>query len=405
MDARIGHWLQGSYKNHTLIRPVVKGQEFDIDIGMYLFLHAENEGISAESSKSLHREVLEWYSSRQNESQVEPSKNSCERLSYPSSFHIDVPLYYFDEHSQTCRLATNESGWVDSDPKAFQDWFNDAVKTFTPIELAKLRRNIKYLKVWTALKGLDDGISVPSIALTVLVVQSFRDAGAEDDTFLETAAEVADYLIMHAELPSPVNGDDLLRFSDEEREVICRRASMLRDTCQHVSACKDSFEQYFLWSSVFEHIFPPYSEQYDEISQNTNLPAVTRPPRLRVRHVNKAGNIVSNDICDSIRAYRDEGLYFSIENQEDYGPGAQVHWTVRNQEKEAMWVNDLGHTSRKPKEAEQYETCAYAGIHYMECLVIDGARLAGVSVVRVNITGFSRPVRNPPRKKQFKGRR
>lgn len=33
-------WLQGSYKSHTLIKPVDKFSTYDIDVGIYLFFDA-----------------------------------------------------------------------------------------------------------------------------------------------------------------------------------------------------------------------------------------------------------------------------------------------------------------------------------------------------------------------------
>src|SRR5690606_37906311 len=47
LEVPVRHWLQGSYKNHTLIRPIQKGDEFDIDVGIYLLCNAENDGLSA----------------------------------------------------------------------------------------------------------------------------------------------------------------------------------------------------------------------------------------------------------------------------------------------------------------------------------------------------------------------
>ena len=44
LEAPVKHWLQGSYKNHTLIRPIQKGDEFDIDVGVYILCNAEDEG-------------------------------------------------------------------------------------------------------------------------------------------------------------------------------------------------------------------------------------------------------------------------------------------------------------------------------------------------------------------------
>ncbi|WP_428608216.1 cyclic GMP-AMP synthase DncV-like nucleotidyltransferase [Sedimenticola sp.] len=71
LDAPVKHWLQGSYKNHTLIRPIQKGDEFDIDVGLYVLCNAEDEGLSALEVKQLNRNILEWYVLNRPEAKVE----------------------------------------------------------------------------------------------------------------------------------------------------------------------------------------------------------------------------------------------------------------------------------------------------------------------------------------------
>lgn len=402
LEVEVKHWLQGSYKNHTLIRPVHKGGEFDIDVGIYLLCDAEEEGFSASDVKQLNREVLHWFVSNRPEAKVAESKNSCERLVYPASFHIDIPLYYFDSETGTCRLATQNDGWVDSDPKAFQDWFDSTVSHLGQTSLARLRRVIKYLKTWTALKGEQDGIYIPSIALTVLVANNFVDAKDDDDSFIETAIRVMDYIIDNDSIDNPVGSGDLLGLIDEDLSTLREKAKALKNSCLFIKDSADSFQQYVLWSATFEHMFPPFMERSDEVAKNTNLPAITIPPRIRVRHLDKEGKVLSDKVTEEIRTYRDEVLYFSIDNVEDYSEYAEIHWIVRNQDSEAKRVNDLGHTTVLRRDEVRYEGCSYSGTHYMECLVLDSGNIQGISAVKVRITGFSRPVRNPPRRKYFR---
>jgi hypothetical protein len=178
----------------------------------------------------------------------------------------------------------------------------------------------------------------------------------------------------------------------------------LKNSCEFIDEATDSFQQYVLWSATFEHMFPPFIERTDEVSKNTNLPAITIPPKIRVRHNDKRKRLISNGITSEIRVFRDEEIYFSIDNKGDYSQTAEVHWIVRNQDAEAMRVNDLGHTSVLTVEDERYEGCSYSGTHYMECLILDQNNIKGIGAVKVRITGFSRPLRNPPRKSHYKGR-
>lgn len=404
LESPVKHWLQGSYKNHTLIRPIHKGDEFDIDVGIYVLCNAEDDGLSALEVKQLNRNILEWYVSNRPEAKVGASKTSCERLIYPSSFHIDIPIYYYDADTNTCKLAIESDEWVDSDPKAFQDWFNKKVSNLTPKSLAQLRRMIKYLKVWTAIKGKKDGIRIPSIAITVLVAEQYVEADDDDDAFIQTAAAVMSYVIDNETLGNPCNGGDLFGFKNDEYELVKTRAIALKNSCQFIDESEDSLEQYVLWSATFEHMFPPFVERFDEVSKKTNLPAITVPPKIKVRHLDKNKRFLSNAVTDEIKVFRNEELYFSIDNKADYSETAEIHWIVRNQDAEAKRVNDLGHTSVLSVSDERYEGCSYSGTHYMECLVLDKNNIKGIGAVKVRITGFSRPLRNPRRKKYYKGR-
>jgi hypothetical protein len=401
-EVSVGHWLQGSYKNHTLIRPVKKGDEFDIDVGIYLLCNAEIDGLEAHVAKNLNREILEWYVSNRPEAKVAESKNSCERLSYPASFHLDIPLYYFDEKTGICKLATQNDGWVDSDPKALQDWFDIAVSHLEKSSIAKLRRIIKYLKVWTALKSKSDGVSIPSIALTVLVANNFIEFDDDDDTFIQTTINVMEYILNNDTLKNPVHGGDLFGFKDNDLQLAQSKAQALKKSCEFIAQSTDSFEQYVLWSATFEHMFPPFIERLEEVTKNTKLPAITTPPKINVRHLDKSKNLLNNKVTNSVRTFRDEELYFSIENTHDYSNNAEVRWIVRNQDDEARRLNDLGHTTVLSKDEVRNEGCSYNGTHYMECLVLDNNTIKGISAVKVIVTGFSRPLRNPPRKQHFK---
>lgn len=404
LETSVKHWLQGSYKNHTLIRPIQKGDEFDIDVGVYILCNAEEEGLSALGVKNLNRQVLEWFVSNRPEANLEDSKTSCERLSYPSSFHLDIPIYYFDRDANVCKLATQDDEWIDSDPKALQDWFDNKTSTLSSSSLSQLRRVIKYLKTWTAIKGKDDGITIPSIAITVLVALNYIEAEDDDDSFIESTINIMNYVSENMTLDNPVQGGDLFGFKGSDYINIKKKALALKKSCELTNQAADSFQQYVLWSATFEHMFPPFVERADEVSKSTNLPAITTPPKIRVRHKDRRKKTQSNSITSEIRVFRDEELYFSIENKGDYSQTAEVHWIVRNQDAEAMRVNDLGHTTVLSVGDERYEGCSYSGTHYMECLILDNHNIKGIGAVTVRITGFSRPLRNPPRKRHYRGR-
>lgn len=399
----VRHWLQGSYKNHTVIRPTRKGEEFDIDVGIYALCDAESEGLEAKETRELLRNVLEWFISNRPEAELEDSKNSCERLRYPAIFHIDIPFYYYDAATDTCKLATGDSGWVNSDPKALQEWFNDKTSALSSPALAQLRRVLKYLKAWTALTAKDDSVIIPSVALTVLTAKSFTSFGHDDDAFVHTATAVCDHILSNDTVQNPCSEGDLLNLDHRDLETLRSRVSLLKRVCEFVAGSSDSVEQFVLWSTTFEHLFPPYGERAKDLADKTGLPAVTTPPRIRVRHLDKNGNTLSNQVQTSITVHRGESLSFSIENVTDYPHNVTVKWFVRNRGLEANRINDLGHTQNAAIHDESPESCEYNGTHYKECLIVDNRSIKGLSTVKVVIRGFPRPKRNPPRKKYFKG--
>ena len=191
LNIPVVYWLQGSYKNRTLIRPVRKGEEFDIDAGVYLLFNAESSAISAIDAKSIFRNILSSFCDKNPEAKLELPKPNCERISYPGNFHIDLPLYFFDKERDLCKLATQDSGWIDSDPKAIQDWFDATISKYDANQKARLRRCIKNLKTWVALKK----IKLPSIAITVYIAKNYQDFQCGDDVYVQNSYNLANYLV------------------------------------------------------------------------------------------------------------------------------------------------------------------------------------------------------------------
>ncbi len=72
LGVEVRHWLQGSYKNHTLVRPSSKFEEFDIDVGLYLLCHAPRMGIHAHEAKLLLHQILEQYVDTEADTELQP---------------------------------------------------------------------------------------------------------------------------------------------------------------------------------------------------------------------------------------------------------------------------------------------------------------------------------------------
>lgn len=397
LDVPVKHWLQGSYKNHTVIRPVRKGQEFDIDIGLYAICNEYELG--ALETKSKLRQVLDDFTTDEPDAELCDSKTSCERVRYSEGFHIDLPIYQFNETNESCRLASEQDEWLDSDPKSLQAWFDDEAEQYSRSELAQLRRVLKFLKAWTLLKSEKDSLSISSVALTVLVAQNFSPKLHDDEAFSDSAIAVCNHILANGIVENPCDGGDLLQLDANELKKVHKKLSVLLSSCTLCKNSDDSVEHYSIWSSVFEHLFPSFEDHKEEVTQRTSLPALANSPQIRARHLDKRGNLIANDICERVTAYKGETIFFSIANSDTYSSDSIVQWVARNRGAEASKVNDLGHQSLEKLSIESRESCEYDGRHYKDCIVYSGSIVAGLTSIKVVIRGFDRPDRNPPRNK------
>ncbi|MGI2149917.1 cyclic GMP-AMP synthase DncV-like nucleotidyltransferase [Shewanella baltica] len=392
LGVKVGYCLQGSYKNHTLIRPVRIGEEFDIDAGVYLMFDAESHGVQANDAKSIFRSVLVHYCAANNDAKLADSKPNCERVCFPGNFHIDLPLYYYVKETETCRLATEKSGWIDSDPKSLQDWFDKKISTFPAEKKARLRRCIKNIKTWVALRA----VKLPSIAITVFIANTFADFEQDDDVFVQNAANLLHYLKANNKILSPINGDDLIGGTDEDKAKLSEQLILLLDSLIRANSSKSAMEAHPSWSTIFEHIYPPFAE-VEELAHVTNLPALTTVPSINIRKKDRDNRFLEDSSGDIIHGYLGEHLDFSIANTNSYPTNSSVKWMVRNKEKEASIANDLGHFRTFKLSDVCEEHCGYRGTHYMECVIEANGQILGAKSIKVIVSSIERPLRNPPR--------
>lgn len=395
----VGYCLQGSYKNHTLIRPVRINEEFDIDAGVYLMFDAKSQGIQANDAKSILRSVLIRYCAANNDAELAESKPNCERVCFPGSFHIDLPLYYFVKQTDICRLATEKSGWIDSDPKSLQDWFDNKISTYSTEKKARLRRCIKNIKTWVGLRT----VKLPSIAITVFIANTFADFEQDDDVFVQNAANLLHFLKDDNKILSPINGDDLIGSTNEDKTKLSEQLTLLLDSLKGANNSKSATEAHPFWSSIFEHIYPPFAE-IEELVPVTNLPALTTVPSINIRKTDRDNRFLEDSSAEIIYGFLGEHLAFSITNSASYPANATVKWMVRNKEKEASLANDLGHLRAFKLNDVCEEHCGYRGTHYMECIIEGNGQILGAKFIKVIVSSITRPSRNPPRKIYGPGR-
>lgn len=388
-------WIQGSYKNHTLIRPVHKGIEFDIDVGLYVMCNAETHNISAATVRRVLNECLLEYVSV-HDCKLDTSKPSCERVIY-DLFHIDLPVYYYDEEQEICRLANLDSGWIDSDPKSYQDWFDKEIKKH---DGDCVRRVIKYLKTWVALNWKPAEKAPPSIALNTLVLNLFENANGDDEIFSLTVNSINNFFNGSDKVLHPITGDDLLNFDSDQMAVLRGRlAALVHDSASAVNNT-NLFLSVITWTKCFQHCFPPLQEiEIPNDVQVTGLPATTIPVQIVAELWSKSNGKLklSSKVTADFLAYQNDEVDFYIGNPSQYPGDSQVVWLVRNQGEEAEHVHDLGHSFLLTLNERQHEHCEYDGSHYMECYVMKNNVVLGVGTIKVSIRKYRRPTRNPKR--------
>ncbi|UZS69469.1 CBASS cGAMP synthase [Pseudomonas syringae] len=402
LDMPVKHWIQGSLKNHTLIRPASKFYEFDIDVGLYLIGQGDCSDIDAKEVKDeLHETIMDFCQFNSGAKVSDERKQRCERVSFEKSFHIDLPLYYYNSEDETVLLAT-ENGWEESDPKGFQDWFDASVNIDKRVVV---RRIIKYLKSWASIQSTSMSVRpISSMVLTILAVNFFDEVTGSDDEadFANVSLKIVNNILESECVLNPLNGNDILCFDSADMDAWRSKLQDLESVCNEALQTTSQFASYYLWERVFEHSLPPINES--PVAQgSTGLPALTVPVSIQVSHYDAKEKLLSIEVVSSIMSYKNENLEFKVSNVSEYPRGSTASWIVRNQGVEAGNYNDLGHRFLINLDAETGRVCAYTGVHYMDVTVYFQGLVQGVGQVKVNVQPYSRPVKNPPRKKYFRG--
>ena len=204
--------MQGSFAMKTTINPI-NGNEYDLDDGVYLQGYSEKEKNEWPNASSVHNWIISAVEGHTNSDPE--NKTSCVRVRYAHGYHIDLPSYIIDK-SGTCYLATKNGGWVESDPKAFKEWFMGYVTNYPLSYGEPLRRTVRYLKAWRDYCNVD----LKSIVITILATKCFSAySGRDDKTVLNTVQRIRNSLLMDFSRTKPVcPWEDLLSYYSETEE-------------------------------------------------------------------------------------------------------------------------------------------------------------------------------------------
>lgn len=401
----ISTWIQGSYKYGTLIRPVRKGDEYDVDVGIYF--EWEEDGNATPSALQLRewvqRELESYWATCNDIRKIEvPPKERCSRAVYSGQFHIDTPVYHLERSRDRRRLACLSGEWEDSDPKSFYKWFKNALDSG---DREQVRRLVRYLKGWAALAFEDVPTARPSsILLTVLVVDAFNKLWLppfssldDDDLLLAVVKSMHDRLCIRSIVQNPVDSrENLNRISAEMWDPFITRLKSLRDAAERAEDANDEATAALAWSEAFAYLMPLPLAESVEVVDETSGGAVLLVPEIDIEVFADSGGPPVGSFRNEVTSVaKGRKLIFRIRNPAVIPEYATIEWTVRNEGVESDAIGDLGHRRIGVKMFSTDERTTYAGVHHMDCIIRVHGQVFAVRRVPVIVKDVRYPPRNP----------
>lgn len=242
--------MQGSFAMKTTINPL-SGNEYDLDDGVYINGFSDKDQSEWPKASDVHHWLIDAVYGHT--SSAPENKTSCVRVKYAHGYHIDLPSYIISD--ETCYLATKNDGWVESDPKAFKDWFMKHVTDYPLTYGEPLRRTVKYLKAW---RDYCD-VNLPSIVITILATNYFSCYESRDDkAVLNTVKKIKNKLSDAFSCRKPVFPyEDLLKdYSEAEQKKVMDALSVLESVLTDALNETDERKASELAQKVYGDRFP-----------------------------------------------------------------------------------------------------------------------------------------------------
>jgi hypothetical protein len=393
----ISTWLQGSYKYGTLIKPIHKGEEYDVDVGVYFSWDSGKTDVTPtpQQLRSWVQQELVAYKTQVSELEtiVEPPKERCSRAVYQQQFHIDTPTYHLDPVKDSRRLARLSGVWENSDPKLLYKWFRDVVGSD---DREQLRRLVRYLKGWAAVAFEEAPEARPSsIVLTVTVAEAFSEMWsdrflgmADDDALVTVVGKLYERLARDRRVANPVDREeDLNRIPQGAWDAFLTRLAVLNEAAQAASSAEDEPSAALAWEGAFLFLMPfPEADEVEVVEPSSDR-ALMQVPDIDVKvYDRKGGNLLTTYRNEVPSVPKDRWLVFEISNKHVVPQYADISWTVRNAGDEADHMGDLGHIQRGIGMYSATERTAYLGKHYMDCVIRLNGTVFAVRRVPVQIT-------------------
>lgn len=396
---QLSSWIQGSYKFGTQIRPTKKGDEFDIDLGIYFnWVGKSDEGNYSpfELKTFVQDSLVEFMTDNDDVIEViSPPKERCSRIRFTGDFHIDTPTYHLDSESDIRELATESNIWEKSDPKAFYLWFKNNVSNEDNLQV---RRIVRYIKIWSHLQ-MEEPPS--SMLLTVLVSEAYKSSRQEDldgdDVAVKTiVGKIISRLETSSEVINPVNSkENLNRLEVKAFDTFLDKLRNLDSIAQNALNAPSEITSVNEWAKVFFHFFPAF-EISSLSSGDRAIMSLRFIPEVSVTAIPKKNKFRQYNNMNRIGPIPpDCDITFFLTNSKYLPVGSHVQWMVRNEGLEAEYKNDLGHPAgNKDDQYMSKEESMYVGKHFMDITVtLAYGEIIGFRRIPVEIFGTFMPPR------------
>jgi len=273
---------QGSFKMKTIINPKDTNDEYDIDYGVYL----NHEDIIPKGKENNQSEwikpetVHNWiYKAVENQTSQKPeNKNKCIRVKYAPgektySYHIDLPIYV--EYKGKYYLAVkNNNEWIESNPCAIIDWFNNEVKD----KGEDFRIIVRFLKSWAKLQSWN--CKKPTgLILTILAAEQYIKQIINENIYDLKLFETTENIIKELdkqiqkntyELYNPVSSSENL-FKDYSKAAIIELREKIVNLKDNIDSALDAETS----EDAFKHLRKCFSdiENYNinDLTENNYL--------------------------------------------------------------------------------------------------------------------------------------
>jgi hypothetical protein len=350
---------QGSFMMNTIIEPLSK--EFDIDDGVY-FISDNDPDYNVQT---YHNWIVAAVTGHTKEAPID--KNTCVRVTYKASYHIDLPIYHVKSDGVP-RLAHKAQGWIESDPREFTSWFSSRCD-----DSGQLRRLVRYLKAWSDFKK---GELPSGLIMSILAAQNYASHARDDVSLQLTLTAIQETLQQSFQCmrpTTPANEDLLANFSKTKREYFLSSLNSLvnaatysiNDAVSHTDACRR-------WQVYFGADRFPFEDE--EIIEERFTVCINPDYQFEIDClVTQKGfmdKLLSAILRDNSWLMPERKLKFFIKTAPSIS-SYDVYWKIRNVGREAIRRKQVrGQIHRDGGGRYRIEHTSFRGKHYVECYIV-----------------------------------